>query len=485
MILSRIFSVSFGFFILLSALAYALIDTRPIREQAYETNSKHRYEKTIQLYDGERFLEEEDYALLALAVSGLEKEINLESDQSKKIKLADRLKNLYDIGFDVYMTNDSNCIHLDDLYISHIRKHAYYYQKVILSRANASYNCNPPQQNSEYLNRIMLEDPKNFIEETSQILIHLFQTSLDPIGELELNFFRENMHYLATQDKSKFYKEIYQVTGNNVNFRNGPGVENSIIGQLHVGSELFCFDKDQNEETIGGKFGKWMHCFSTEIFKSGWIFSGQITGANPDANLIQEGRRRFSNLEFFTQIDFDNWNERFIPLHFHGDYIPTKKVIHKNEIGFTLYRPEDGKTELICRKFSGRKNFLEIFYQVESTDLPVPIAELHVIKSGISYPAFRLAAMKGSIVLNGNRFVIDHPATREILAMKILPSEAGYVSGTIIHKNKGIVENLQSLPLDPKLFIGSSFSWEICIPQAIQRSNDTAILYGFRIGREF
>lgn len=484
MILSRIFNFSLGFFLILSAIAYFIIDTRPEEEQALEALNKGKYLKVLSLLHDQRFLEEEDYALLALATAGLEKEINSLDSESSQISEAEDLKNDYNINYKKHRYSDRLCIHLDDPYFPSLKRHAYHYQNVLLAKAEASYFCNHPDKNSEFLNRILLEDPSNFIEKTSSILKNLFQVSLNPIGELERKFLREVLHYLSDQEKSLFYQNIYKIVGTRVNFRSGPGRENNVIDQLEEGEEVYCFDQDSVEEIIGETKGNWMHCFSSTLFQSGWIFSGQMERLPADPKILQTGRERFASLEFFTRVDFQTWNPKFPPLNYHGDYIPTEKIVKRGEVGFLLHRSDNGKMSLICRKFSKRKNYFELYYEILNSELPIPLIELHVVQGGRSIPAFLISAEKDSILVNGARFMIDNPRPRETLALKIATNMDDSISGTLIHKNHGVLEEIQSMPVDESILKRREYSWEVCIPQGTQRTNDEALLYGYRIGRE-
>ncbi|WCL51177.1 hypothetical protein [Leptospira sp. GIMC2001] len=484
MILSRVFTTAFVIFLLASIVAYFLIDIRPLRERALEAIDKKDYFHVLKIYHDEKGLEEEDHALISLAVSGIEKKINLTASESDKNELIEKLNDYHEVPHTEYKVDGKICTHLEDPFFLRLKKHAYWYQKSLLEKVHSSIFCNPPDKNSEYLNRILFEDPRNFMKDTSIALVELFQSPLDPIGEIESGFLIETIHFLATEESSPFYNNLFHIKGDRVNFRFGAGTEYPVLGQLNSDDELYCFDRDSNEETLGGKQGFWIRCFSPKLFKSGWVFSPQTQIHKPSQMLVERCKSRFSTLEYFAQIDFDTWREESIPLYFFGDYIPTKRKVRHGEVGFTVYRPQDGKKELICRKFSGKKNFFEVFYEIDSAEESVPIAEFHVLYGGQSHPAFKIEVGDNNIILNGNNFLVDSPSVRETLSLKITGGKENYFLGTLIRKNSGILQNVKSLPLDSNVLEKGTYSWEICIPQAVKKTNHSAILYGFRIGKE-
>lgn len=484
MILSRVFTITLGFFILLSALAYILMDSRPRQERALDDLDNERFFSILDLYANDKTLEEEDYAVLSLAVSGIEKTINEEKNLSKKASLVAKIKNHHEIQHLEYQKDGQSCVHLEDPYFSYLKKHAYWYQKSLLVKIHSSIFCNPPEKNSEYLNRLLIEDPRNFMRETSVALVELFRTELEPIGELEMGFLKEIVHFLATHRSMPFFENLNRVSGDRVNFRLGPGTEYPPVGQLHTGDELYCFDKDSREETIAGKTGIWKECFSPFLFRSGWIFSPQLELEQPNPDWVQKCKSRFSTLEFYTQIDFDTWNETSMPIYFYGDYIPTNRKTRHGETGFTIFRPKDGVSTLICRKFSGNKNFIEIYYELENAESPIPLAQFQIVAGGVSYPAFRIEVENSAIHCNGQKFNLDGKTGREILSLKVSTGSDSKLSGTLIRKNSGILQNIPALPLEDTVLRRGNYSWEICIPQAVQKSSDSAVLYGFRIGKE-
>jgi len=481
-ILSRVFGLSLGIFLAVSLLAYVCIDFRPVREQAIEALKKQRYFTILDLYKDERFLEEEDYGILSLALDGITKEINTKPSAESRIRSAESLRRRYRIDFVNKGSVDEPCIHLDDPYFPFLKKHAYLYHRSLMAKATSTCFCNPPEENTLLLSRILLEDPNQMIRETSETLRTLFDAKINKLEELELGFFREVMHFLAEKEESEFYGNLYRTTGNRINLRSGPGQENPVIGQLESGDELYCYDEMRLPREEEG--GSWKKCFSVQLFRSGWVVSKYIQSLPPSQEIISRGRKRFSNLEFYTLIDFDSWNERIIPNHFHGNYIKTERVTRRGESGFRLYRPVDGRIELICRKFSGRKNYLELYYEIESSELPIPILELQIVQGGLVFPAFRISAQRNFVFLNGAKFMIDRPEVRETLSLKISSGSRANVRGTLIHKNKGVIENLDSYPIEERILISKAYSWEVCIPQALERSKDSALLFGFRIGRE-
>lgn len=484
MILSRVFTVAFIAFLLASLLAYFFMDFRSLREQAMDALDSGKYFRILSIYHKEKGLEEEDYALLSLAVSGIEKQINLSQSESQKTKLLNRLNDYHEVSHAETKRDGTICTHLDDPFFSRLKKHAYWYQKALLEKVHASIFCNTPQKNSEYLNRILVEDPRNFMADTSTAIKELFRTEMDPIGEIELGFLRETIHFLSTQENSGFYQSIFRVTGDRVNFRPGPGTEYPAFIQLDRGAELFCFDKEAQEEIIGGKSGHWMHCFQPDRFRAGWIFSAQTERKEPDPELVAGCKERFSTLEYFTQVDFDTWREENIPLYFYGVYIPTKRKVKHGEIGFGVFRPENGKLEFICRKFSGKKNFVEFYYEVETSEEPIPLLELHLTNAGVSYPVYKISVTEDSLVVNGRNFVLDTEGGRETLSIKITSGQGDNLRGNLIHKNLGVIKDVPALPLPGKFLEKGNYSWEVCIPQAVKKSGDIAYLYGFRIGKD-
>lgn len=485
MILSRIFTISLGIFLIVSTLAYIFIDFRPIREQALEAYQKKRYFTVLELYKGERFLEEEDYALLALSLDGIMYEINEKPKPEAKIRSAESLRRRFGIDFeDKGRGTDTVCIHLDDPYFPYLKKHEYWYQLSVLAKTNATYFCNPSEINSEFLRKIIVENPTRLAKETSESIVHLMNSNLEKLEPWEINLFLEILHFLSSKENTLLFNSYHKTIRDSVHFRIGPGMENPSISLLPIGSELFCFDKDERKETIGDSTGYWYKCFSLNLFQSGWIFSAFLSQEPANKEQIEKMKNRFSNLEFYVLVDFDHWNERLIPHHFHGNYIRTEKVIRRGESGMRLYRPEDGKLDFICRKFSGRKNYFEIYYEVESSELPIPITELIVVQGGLAFPVFRVSVTKEAVFMNGAQFHIDRPSIRETLAIKITGIQGEHVLGTLIHKNKGVIQNLKSYPVEEKILKGNAYSWEICIPQTVKRSEDSVLLFGFRIGRE-
>ncbi|NCN11155.1 MAG: hypothetical protein GW938_15055 [Leptospira sp.] len=484
MILSRVFTVAASIFIVASIAAYLLIDHRETHERALDYIDKGNFFRVIEIYESERSLEEEDYALLSLAVSGIEKKINQNQNESQKKEWISDLNDYHEITHTEYQVNGTTCTHLEDPFFKYLKKHAYWYQKTLLERVHSTIFCNPPDKNSEYLNRILLEDPRNFMKDTSIAIVELFRSPMDPIGEIEINFLHETIHFLATQETTAFFDNLYKLQADRVNFRSGPGVEYPSKLQLLHAEELYCFDKDSREETIAGKTGVWLECFSTKHFLSGWIFSPQLQNISPNQELVDRCKSRFSSLEYFAQIDFDTWRPESMPLYFYGDYKQTSRNLRHGEVGFTLYRPTDGKVSKICRKFSGKKNFIEVYFDSLDSEQPTPIADFHISALGTSKAAFSLRASATELELNGKKFMIDDMSSRETVALKISVNKQSNLLGTLIRKNSGILSNIESYPVDSSAIEKGNYSWEICIPQAENRSGDTAYLYGFRIGKE-
>jgi hypothetical protein len=483
-ILSRVFTIAASIFIVASLSAYLLIDHRETHERALEYIDKGNFFRVIEIYQSEKNLLEEDYALLSLAVSGIEKKINQNQNEAQKKEWIADLNDYHEIAHTEYQVNGTTCTHLEDPFFKYLKKHAYWYQKSLLERVHSTIFCNPPAKNSEYLNRILFEDPRNFMKDTSLALVELFRSPLDRIGEIETNFLHETIHFLATQETTAFYDNLYKLQADRVNFRSGPGVEYPSKLQLLHGDELYCFDKDSREETIGGKSGNWLECFSEKHFISGWIFSPQLEKIPPNLTLVENCKSRFSSLEYFAQVDFDTWKSESMPLYFYGDYRPTARNLMHGEVGFTLYGSNDGKFSKICRKFSGKKNFIEVYFDSLESDEAIPIADFHISALGSSKPAFSLKASSTEILLNDKKFMIDDMSSRETVALKISVSKQSGLLGTLIRKNSGILSNIQSYSIDSNSIERGNYSWEICIPQAVNPSSEKAYLYGFRIGKE-
>jgi hypothetical protein len=480
---SRVLFASFVLFLIISLLVYVIVDFRPTRERANESLRKENYLFILELYESENTIGEEDTSILSQAVSGLERGINQTKDEKSKEALLQKLNKIYKIQNTTYTKDEQNCYSLEDPYFSQLKQNTYWYQKSLLQKIPSSVLCNSKDKNSEYLNRILIEDPKNFTKETSIAIVDLFRSEMNPIGEIESEFLKEIVHFLATQDSSDFYQNIFQVTGDRVNFRLGSGVEYPVVGQLNSEEELYCFDQDTQEEVIGNKMGHWKECFSPKLFRSGWIFSPQIQSIKSDTYWVNRCKSRFSMQEARIQIDFETWKEGDSPLYFQGKYIPTKRKVQSGEVGFTVYRPEDGKQEMICRRFSEEFHYFEISYEVESSRLPVPLVNFNMIHSGSSYPAFRFLSTENAILCNDEKFLLDGKRPRETISLKISSGKGRPIQGNLIRENSGLLQKVESLPMDLDWSSQEDYSWEICIPQAIKKSSDSAVLYGFRLGQ--
>lgn len=481
MIKSRVLSATLVLFLIISLLVYVIVDFRPTREKANESLRKENYLFILELYESENAIGEEDISILSQAISGLERGINQTKDEKSKEALLQKLNKIYKIQNTTYTKDEQDCYSLEDAYFSQLKQNSYWYQKSLLQKIHFSVLCNSKDKNSEYLNRILIEDPKNFTKETSIAIIELLRSEMNAIGEIESGFLKEVVHFLATQDSSDFFHNIYQLTGDRVNFRLGPGVEYPSTGQLNSGEELYCFDQDIKEEVIGGKLGHWKECFSPKLFRSGWIFSPQIQSIQPDPFWVNRCKTRFSMQETRIQIDFETWKEGDSPLYFHGKYIPTKRKVQSGEVGFTVYRPEDGNQEMICRRFSEKLNLLEISYEVESSHLPVPLVNFNIIHTGTSYPAFYLLAEENAIHCNGEKFLLDAKTLRETISLKISSGKGKPIQADLIRKNSGVLQKIEALPMNLDWSNQEDYSWEICIPQAIHPSSDRVVLYGFQL----
>jgi hypothetical protein len=464
--------------------AILLVDSRSNSEKALEYINSDKFFKVLELYDSKTEKFEEDIALLSLALSGIEMKINFNQNTSLSKEWLEDLEDYPDIKHNEFTLNGTNCTNIEDNYFKILKKNTYWYQKSLLKKINSTLPCNTAEKNSEYLNRLILEDPRNFMKETGFTLVELFRSPLEPIGEIEGNFLKETLHFFSTQEVSPFYENLYILLGDKVNFRAGPGIEYPSKLQLLKNEEMICFDKDNRSETIGGKVGNWMECFSENRFKSGWVFSGQTQKINSDSNNIEKFNLRFSNNKEMIQISFDTWKENSIPSYFYGDYIPTERYLRKGEVGFTIYKAEDNKTIDICRKFVGKKNSFEMFFNSLDSKQLMPIIKFNVINSNTSKPVFKFLANYKEMQLNDKKIELIDMSSKESIKIKISSTQVNHLIGNVYRKNTLILSNIISSTLESNLWQDGKTYWEICIPQSKKQSKDKSYIFGLEILNE-
>lgn len=484
MILSRVLIAIASVLVAIAILTILLVDSRSNTEKSLEYINSGKYFKVLNLYASNSEKNEEDIALLSQALSEIELKNNLSQNESFNKDWLEHLNGFPEIKHIEFSLNGTYCTHIEDPYLKILKKHTYWYQKSLLKKINSTIPCNTSEKNSEYLNRLLLEDPRNFIKESETVLQELFRSPLEPVGEIESQFLKETIHFLATQENSLFHENLFYLAGDRVNFRSGPGVEYPSKMQLAKDEELLCFDKENRSETIGGKLGNWLECFSDKHFKSGWVFSGQLKKKSPELKVVESFKSRFSNNQAKIQISFDTWKDSTIPNYFYGEYLPTERYLRKGEVGFTIYKPEDGKIVDICRKFVGENNSFEIFFNSQDSNQLTQILSINLKKSNISKPIFKILANSKNIQINDKKIEIAEMLMKDSIKIKVTARQDNKLIGNVFRKNSLILTNISSYPIDSQYWKDGKSSWEICIPQARKRSKDKSYLYGLEIVNE-
>lgn len=481
MIRSRVFLFVGILFFIGVLLTYTFVDFRDIEDQAFDYYQSQEYEKVLSLYsDSVKPSTEFEITILSQTFSQLERKLNNPKEHKSTAKFLTSKK----IKWIEWETGRGIYYHLEDPYFHMLKRHGETYKKALITKIIAISKPIPKKEVTNYLLLLTLEDPRGMEEGFSNALANLLGFSFEPIGEIEKEFLFQTLHFLSEQPLSKFYQQIHKVKGSNVNLRSGPGKENPELGKVSEPEMNFCFEEDSNEEEIAGNKGVWMRCYYPDQQKSAWIFSGFLTRETSSTYQIQLFQKRFKAIENEIRIDFEGWDGTRIPSTFFGTYIPREPEVEVGETGFPLFGsdPKNKEKQRICKKVAGEKNYFEFSFHPTSSSVPISFLEIHLVYAGSSHVAYSVEADKDSIWVNKNRYLLDGFARRENLSLHIESKKGDRMTASLWRRNTGLLQAIQSDPLDYGILQSGRFSWEICLPLSVKPTRDKILLFEVRTG---
>lgn len=481
MIRSRVFLVVSVLALLTLILSYLFLDLREKEDKAYSYFQESQFEKLLDLFSTSDSIESElSLSLLSQSISSLEKKANESVSQESTLRF---LKEKHpDIKITEWETSLGKYYHLDDRYFLLLKIHGLHYKKALIRKILNIQKVIPKEKVSYYLLQLILEDPRGMEESYSSALANLLRFSMEPIGEIESNFLLECLHYLTISNSSVFYESYFTVKGENVNLRNGPGKENKEVGKVSHPDTTFCFEKDSQEETVSGKPGVFVRCFYPHLGKSAWIFSGFLEKIPPNENLISNLQNRFRSKDAEEKLDFVNWLGEKIPPGFFGTYIPRSRAIDAGEIGFPLFGNKTKDYHKICKKLTGDKSYLEFTYLSEIRKDSVPILDLNIVYGGSSHLLYTITSDSESIFINRNRYILDLADKKQTLSLHIESKTNGNLLASLKERNKGLLQNIKSEPIDLNQYTSGKYSWEICLPLAKSPNGEKVVLFEIKSG---
>ncbi|MCW7490429.1 hypothetical protein [Leptospira meyeri] len=482
MIRSRVFLFLGLLLLFLFLVTYAFVDFREREDKAYDFYQSEAYLKVLSLYSETEIPSNElELTILSQTISQLEKKLN-GKEPSKD--LLSRFQTRKGTKLVEWETTRGTYYHLEDPYISHLKKHGDGYKRALLTKIGAISKPIPKQEVSQLLLQLILEDPRGMEESYSRSLSNLLSFPFESIGEIESGFLLQTLHFLANTSNTNLFHQTATIRGKNVNLRSGPGRENSELGKVSEPELTFCLEEDPATESIAGTTGHWKRCYFPVLQKSAWIFSGFLTEVVPNPELVAEFEKRFKSVENEIRIDFEGWNGNQIPATFFGNYIPRDSVRISGETGFPIFglSKSSKNWQRICKKLSGDKNYFEFSFHPTDSEVPIPFLELHLNYDNQEHLAYSISLDQESIWVNKNRYVLDGEKRRENLSLHIGSYEGDKWNASLWRRNTGLIQSIRSFPLDASVLASGRYSWEICLPLAKEPNREQVVLFEIRTG---
>ncbi|TGN18216.1 hypothetical protein [Leptospira idonii] len=481
MIRSRVFFAIGIIFLSVSLLVYLLVDFRDKEDKAYSYFTEQRYEKVLELYRGQSFVDSEVVlSLLSQSVSHLEKKANDRKTGEETLRF---LETFPEIQKEIWNTERGDYVHLKDPYLPLLRKHGLAYKQSIVTKLSSFSKPIPKNKAAYFLLLLIVEDPRGMEDSFSSALANILKYPLDTFGEIEGNFLLETLHYLSSSANSSFYDHLFSIQGTNVNLRSGPGKENKEVGKISSPEQTFCFEKDNAEETLAGRSGHWTWCYFPVIGRSAWIFSGFLQKSEPDSKLLETFSSRWKSSESETKIDFEAWTGESIPPTFFGKYISRERVVRSGVPGFPIPSSSDNRYERICKKLTGEINYFDFsFERSNSKKTPTPLMEIYLDYAGSAHLAYRIDTDLESILVNRNRYILEADRGKENFTLKIGSKQGDKLTGSLWKRNANLLSSLSSESLDPQTLQSGKYSWQICLPLALSPNRERALLFEIRTG---
>ena len=475
----------FGTILLVSALLlYLVLDFRTDAQIAKSKLDKKDFESALSLFYNKHDLSEEEYYLASKAISGLESQINSQKTEKEKLERSKNLQKKFSLKISDYSLGEKRYYKITDPFLKELPTHSYFYEKALLDKISLEVEYQNEFQHTQDLLLILLEDPRPFIKQYSEIVKSLLHRGLAKMNDSEKEILLELINYLSSNEESSIFHSLYEVNGDKVGFRKGPGTENALVAKLNKGQILECFDEDPRVEEIGGTKGTWKECFSLETFQTGFVFSKFLSPKTEDSAKIESYKSRFSSIEEELIVDFQTWKSTEIPTSFHGTYTGSERYISEGKIGFTLYPNPSSKTssKTICKKLSSRKNYFEFHFDTSKLNAKTDLFSLNEIALNESKKAFEFAVDKEGIFINSNKVVFTNNSSDQVFSLVLKAPKEDFFTADLYSKNSITLAGFQSKRLNDGIHSEERFSWEICLPQNPVSSDSKLYLYGFKIG---
>lgn len=471
----RIILVFLALFLVASLFGYFVIDFREKSDIAYSHFESGRYAKVIELYKDTKPESDSEILVLSFSVSGLEREIN-----TKKGIGATKDLNL---TIETWKSQPFDYFHIIDPFLPLLKKHDLPYKRALTFKVSQIKRPIPKDKAIDFLRLLLQEDPRGTERNFGEALSNLLSKDLSPLQPRELGILEEDLNYLVSFENNPFTDGLFHVEGSQINLRLGPGKENPDLGKANSGDLAYCFEKDYREEVIAGKSSHWKKCFFPHLTKSLWIFGGFLNQLPIDDTKITQLGKRFKEIDNEVKIDFAGWSGEKPPMTFHGKYLPLKPKVFASEPGFPLNQSKTDKYERICKKLSGEKNYFEFSYLPHDSVGLVPLFEIELVYAGKSHLAYTVSTSRDMVFINNKAYALNHAdLKRENFSLHIEGREKSKLLGSLWRRNTGLLQSLGSLPLDETVLESGKYSWEVCLPIALQPRNSEALLFEIRTG---